>query len=229
MPRIKSSLVDDVFNLIVERINHYTYITGDAISEASLAEELNISRTPVREAILKHIEVGLLVKDKSKVIVKPFNLYDIKEILDARLGIELMSVRIITERGGLNEQDLAKFEDFYNMFSKSINDNNNIDKFFTYDTIFHKMIVDFSQNSRLIEFSNRLNIQSQRFKKITILTPGRHKIADKEHQEIFYAFKENNAQKLNEVLTYHIENSKKNYEEILTNDTWSKMIKTLRV
>lgn len=228
MPRVKSSLVDDIFNLILERINNYSYITGDSISEISLAEELHISRTPVREALLKLIDFGLLTKEKSKVVVKSLNLYDIKEILDARLAIELMSVRLLNIRGGLTPGESKSFKEFYEQFSKSIDDNN-IEKFFMYDMEFHKMIISFSQNSRLIEFAQKLDIQSQRFRKITILTPGRHKTADKEHADIVKAFSENNTELLNEMLTHHTEYSKKNYEEILTNDTWSKMIKSLRV
>lgn len=228
MPRVKSSIVDDIFNLILERINNYSYITGDSISEISLADELHVSRTPVREALLKLIDFGLLTKEKSKVVVKSLNLYDIKEILDARLAIELMSVRLLNIRGGLTPTEAKAFNEFYAQFSQSIDDNN-IEKFFMFDMEFHKMIISFSQNSRLIEFAQKLDIQSQRFRKITILTPGRHKSADKEHADIVKAFEDNNTELLNEMLTHHTECSKKNYEEILTNDTWSKMIKSLRV
>ncbi len=69
MPRIKSNLVDNVLEEIIHRINCYHYIAGDVISEVALAKELGVSRTPIREAIAKLIDIGVLIRDNSKIIV----------------------------------------------------------------------------------------------------------------------------------------------------------------
>ncbi|MFI3327104.1 MAG: GntR family transcriptional regulator [Clostridia bacterium] len=227
MPRLKSDLVDKIFDEIVSRINHYIYVSGDVVSEISLANEFSISRTPVREAIFRLIDIGLLVRDKSKVVVKSLNYIDIKEILEARLALEIMSARTIIQRGGLTDEEYSELISLQNEFQHSIS-GVNFEKNFELDANFHTALVKFSGNSRLIEFANRLNIQSDRFRQITMLTPSRHSITLSEHNEIIKSICDKNFDKTVNALTFHTNNSIKNYQVILDNDMWYKMIKTLK-
>ena len=228
MPRLKSTLVDDIFNDILHKINRYVYVAGDVISEANIANEMNVSRTPVREAILKLIDVGLLTRNKSKIIVKPLNYHDINEILDTRLALEIMSARTIHARGGITEEELGYLYELHNnmkiAFAQSQPENS-----FENDAIFHFTIIKYSGNSRLIDFSHRLILQSERFRQVTTLTPARYAITINEHSQILTAFKENNLNDMIDSLLIHTSNSKENYASILNNDMWLRMMKTLKV
>lgn len=228
MPRMKSDLVDNVFNEIVMRINHYTYVAGDPVSEIAISSEFNVSRTPVREAILRLIDIGLLVRDKSKVVVKSLNLNDINEILEARLALEIMSVRIILDRGGLTKEEYQEITSIHKSFYDSLGDGD-FEKNFELDTKLHSFLIKCSKNSRLEEFAYRLNVQSDRFRHITILTPSRHSMSNNEHEDIINAIHEKDLEKSIQALMTHTANSKNNYQTILNNDMWIKMIKTLKV
>ncbi len=95
-------------------------------------------------------------------------------------------------------------------------------------TLFHKLIVDTSNNSRLIQFAERLSIQAQRFKHLTILVPSRYSMVYEEHSAMLEAIECNSIEKAYEAILTHTENSKKNYSEILNNNMWLRMLKTIK-
>ncbi len=227
LPRLRSNLVDDVLTQIIQRINNYDFVSGDVVSEVALSKELDISRTPIREAIAKLIDIGVLKRENTKVIVTPLSLSDIKEILDARAAIEIMSVRICISQGLFIPQKMDELLELHEKYELSIL-RNELEKSFEYDKLFHDCLIKTSNNSRLMQFTERLNVQAQRFKRVTIVTPTRYTMTYSEHATIVNAIKNKSIAQASEAILLHIENSKKNYEEILTNDMWLKMFKTLK-
>ncbi len=103
MPRLKGNASDTALKKIVQKINDYELSSGEIVSDLELSNELNISRTPVREAMQQLIDIGLLERTATKVVVRSITLTDIAEIFQIREAIEIMSVKIILSRGGLNE------------------------------------------------------------------------------------------------------------------------------
>lgn len=73
---------------------------GQRLMEVPLAEELNISRTPVREAMSRLVEEGLLERSKTTgFVVRTFELEDIYDAMELRGVLEGMAVRYAAERG----------------------------------------------------------------------------------------------------------------------------------
>ncbi len=111
MDRIKGitsgNLSDRVREYIKEEIFVGKYKSGDRILEARLAEELQISRAPIREAIRELEHQGLLrsVPRKGTFVVE-FTREDVKEIHDIRLHLE---ERIFDK---LISKDILTVEDF---------------------------------------------------------------------------------------------------------------------
>ena len=56
------NLVETAYNMILDRIVRFSLSPGVLISDYSLSKEIGISRTPIREALLKLVEDGLLEK-----------------------------------------------------------------------------------------------------------------------------------------------------------------------
>ncbi len=227
MPRLKSNLVDDILSEIVKKVNDYTYLAGDVVSEVSLAEELSVSRTPVREAILRLIEFGVLERTATKVVVKSITLSDIAEILEVREAIEGMSAKLIIKNGGLNHAQIAELEKINKAIYDSITAGN-YDENFTQDNLFHDTIISFGRNTRLLDIRKRLTIQAQRSRRITIVTPARHIETAKEHENIIKGFKENDYQEVKQAIVSHISNSLNNYTQILSDDHWINIISELK-
>ncbi len=227
MARLKSSLVDDTATEIMTRIKDHRYSAGEVVSEVTLAQELDISRTPVREAIMRLLDYGVLERTATKVVVKPLTLDDIVEILEVREAIETMSVKIIMRNGGLSKPQLKELEKLCQKFENS-NTGQGYNEKFILDNAFHELLISFSGNSRLIDISKRINIQSQRSRWITTITPTRHYDAASEHQAILDALSKKQESAANVALATHFANSLANYQSILLDDKWLNMMKELK-
>ncbi len=227
MARLKSSLVDDTANEIMTRIKEHRYSAGEIISEVALSQELDISRTPVREAILRLLDYGVLERTATKVVVKPLTLNDIIEILEVREAIETMSVKIIMRKGGLSKQQLKELDKLCQKFKNS-NIGGDYNEKFILDNAFHETLISYSGNSRLIDISKRINIQSQRSRWITTITPTRHYEAANEHQAILDALTQKSENDAKIALASHFASSLANYQSILMDDKWLNMMKELK-
>ncbi len=227
MARLKSDIVDQIYNYVLDKINNREYSSGDIVSEVALSQELNISRTPVREALMRLIDVGVLERTKTKVVVKAITFDDIKEILQVREAIELMSIRIIIENGGLTKTQLKEISDINLQLINSI-EKGETEQNFKCDFKFHELLVNYSGNKRLVDICARINIQSQRFRWLTLLTPARYFETKNEHIAILNALKNNDKSLASEAVIEHLNNSIQNYEQILIDDKWTKMMLELK-
>ncbi len=227
MARLKSSLVDDTTNEIMQRIKDHKYSAGEVVSEVALAEELNVSRTPVREAIMRLLDFGVLERTATKVVVKPLTLNDIVEILEVREAVEIMSIKLILRKGGLTKSQLKELEKISNDFEKTVSDHDYGENF-GLDNLFHEKLVSYSGNSRLTDISKRISIQSQRSRWITTITPARHISSANEHEEILNALKSKDEDATKKAITSHFTNSLNNYKSILMDDKLINMMKELK-
>ncbi len=88
------SLKDHVYNYISERINNGTLKPDDKINEQQICEELGVSRTPIREALIQLASDGYLdtlprrgFRVKYLSVRKAQELYDIIGTLDAHAAV----------------------------------------------------------------------------------------------------------------------------------------------
>ena len=85
----KISLADQAYHTMKERILNLTYPPGMQLTETMLAEELNMSRNPIRTALKTLHAEGLVVRDYYKsIIVKEITDKDIEEIYQLRELLE---------------------------------------------------------------------------------------------------------------------------------------------
>lgn len=93
-----------------QRIMHGSLRGGERLYEVALAEELSISRTPVREAMSRLAEEGLLERAPSRgFIVRSFSLRDVIDAIELRGVLEGTAARMAAERGvGANRLRLIK-------------------------------------------------------------------------------------------------------------------------
>lgn len=202
------SLTSIIFEKIREDILNDQYKHGEKIVEAKLAEELGVSRTPVREA-LKQLELDGLVENipNRGVIVKGISDQDIYDIFTIRMAIEGIAAQWAVER--MSEEELAQLKEvcelmeFYTLKS-------DVSKIFELNTKFHEIIY-MATKSRYLEHVLRdfqLFIKSTRNK--SLRTEGRMDTALIEHKKILDAFLDRDAETAVAMLTEHITNSRRN-------------------
>lgn len=99
-----NELSAQAYNKVREMIMSKKLVPGQKIVQDRLAEELGISRTPLRSALQMLEGEGLIVSLPRKgVIVKEYGDKEILEIYDCRMALEGTAIRLYTERASSEE------------------------------------------------------------------------------------------------------------------------------
>ena len=104
------SLSEDAADFIREGILSGGFRQGEHLVEARIAQQLNVSRGPVREAF-KLLSAEGLVDEKPRrgTFVVSFNMEDVREIYDLRAGVEAQAARLLAR--SRSESDLRQLRD----------------------------------------------------------------------------------------------------------------------
>jgi DNA-binding GntR family transcriptional regulator len=151
------SLSDDVAKIIRKMILNGTLKPGERLNQAQLADELNISRGPVREAIKLLQNEGLVKHETNKgTFVTTLSLKDAYEIYTLRALLESEAAQLAVPF--LTERDFTKLEELLNAFRSSY-DQQDLEREASVDILFHKTIVEASKHQRLIHMHGQLDTQ----------------------------------------------------------------------
>lgn len=135
------------YNLIKEKLLSDEVRPGDRIREDLLAEEISMSRTPVREAINQLAAEGFVKQVPRKgVFAVDFTLEEILDIAETRMVIEAQAARLCCRN--VTENQLAKMERVLEQYKNALLEYGRI-KANVYDGMFHKMLGEYS-GSRLL-------------------------------------------------------------------------------
>ena len=211
------SLTTLIFEKIREDILNDVYKNDEKIIEAKVAEEMGVSRTPVREAI-KQLELDGLVENipNRGVIVKGVTAQDIDDIYTMRIAIEGIAARWSVER--MTEKSLKDLKNIYELM-EFYTVKKDVEKIFDLNTRFHEVIYKASC-SRYLE---HVLTDFQQFIKSTrersLASEGRVEEALKEHKKILDAFTAKDRAAAISALVDHIENSKYNASKTIKGAT----------
>ena len=97
-----------VYRLIREDIVEHRMKPGQKINQEQLADELNISRTPVRDALAILENDGYLIKGAQGYVVYEMKIGDYMMLLDLRIAIERLAVRLACSRIRNSEAEKIK-------------------------------------------------------------------------------------------------------------------------
>lgn len=227
MPRPRSNSVDKAKKYILKKIESFELGSGDTVSDLDISKEIGMSRTPVREAIMQLINSNLLERNRSKVIVKSITISDVKEILQLREAIETISAKCIIEKGGLTPKEKEQLDELIEKLNDGVK-NQKYETNFENDALFHTKIIQLSGNQRMIEICDKINMQSRRLRWITILTPQRYIDTSKEHQQILSCIESMDITATQNAISTHIQKTYENYENILNDNQWNKILLALK-
>lgn len=216
MARKKGTQAQDAYNYIRDRILTFEFLPGTELSDSRLEQELDMSRSPIRESIIELIADGLLVRTGNKVLIAPLNLQDIIEICEVRKALEVAAVTLVLKRGGPCEADMQRLQELLNGMQKAETMEN-----YALDDEFHSILLQASGNGRMVEIANRMRLQISRARYLNVFIPSRLRDANVEHQQIFDALKTGDAIACERAMALHMDNSQKNFEAVLNNPQFS--------
>lgn len=206
------SLTSIIFEKVREDILNGKYATGDKIVEAKLAEELGVSRTPVREA-LKQLELDGLVESLPNrgVIVKGITDQDIEDIYSIRLAIEAIAARWSIER--IEPDEVDQLKEIYDLmeFYASKGD---VDKSFELNTRFHETLFKATKSRYLEHVLKDFQLFIKSTRNESLKSDGRLDTALAEHKVILNAYLNKDTDAAVKAITTHITNSRANVSKL---------------
>lgn len=169
------------------------------ISELAVSQTLQMSRTPIREALRELESEGLIVSYPARgSFVASMTPYDVEEIYDLRMLLEQWAFERSICR--INESDLVSIE---KDFEKAHRDSN-WELFHATDRALHNLIVERAGSKRLLEFVKTLNSQIERVRRISARDQGRSQRSYEEHMQIIDSIRKRDVAGGKKILQHHL-------------------------
>ncbi|HHW44176.1 FCD domain-containing protein [Desulfofundulus thermobenzoicus] len=193
-----------VFESLREAIIQGRLKPGERLMEVQLAEEMGVSRTPVREAIRKlELEGFVVMVPRKGAYVAGISVKDIVDVFEVRAAMEGLAAGLAAER--ITDEELDELERA--LLKTTEVSGKSIDALVESDTKFHEIIYRASRNERLVQIISNLSDQIQRFRTTSLSQPGRTRLALEEHKHIVEAISDRNVELAQALAREHIENA----------------------
>ena len=172
------------------------------LDERRLAENLGVSRTPVREALLRLEQEGLvsMVPRRGAFVVKKTKA-EILDVIYVWAGIEGMAARLATIRA--SDDEIASLRNLVESVSDSSQVRGSIDEYSEANIRFHQAIVSLSKCSLLSETAEGLFVHMRAIRARTIKDRGRARSSMSDHTRIIEAIESRNAGKAEQLVRDH--------------------------
>lgn len=204
-----------VFETLREAIINAVLKPGERLMEIQLAEEMGVSRTPVREAIRKlELEGFVVMVPRKGAYVAGISMKDIADVFEIRAAMEGLAAGLAAER--ITEEELEQLERILVKIGECVQ-NKDLEKLIEVDTEFHDTLYQACRNERLVQIVSNLREQIQRARTASLSTPGRSKYALEEHKKIVEAVSERNVELAQMLARDHIENAENAMLDVLNN------------
>ena len=196
-------LRDVVFENLREAIVEGKVKPGQRLMEVQLAEQLGVSRTPVREAIRKLELEGLVIMLPRKgAYVANMSLKDIIDVLEIRASVEGLAASLASER--ISPDDIKKLEAILKDFEQSAA-GSDVETLLKKDVEFHECIFKATNNKKLHQLINSLWEQVYRFRVTYISDYDSTVNIARDHKLILDAIKKGDNEMAKKHATEHIE------------------------
>ena len=195
---------------------------GQVLDEARLSEEFMVSRTPVREAIIKLIADGLVIRDGRKAKVAPLDFDEFPKLFDALLISSRMVHRLAAEfrtEANLNEINRTLLD-----FENSVASGGGVDRSEA-NLLFHQAIARAANNRYFAGFYDQALIGTIRMARACFANSGQNETQDdlaahlaetkRQHRAIQTAIHDRNVEAADEMAVEHFRLTKQRLKTVL--------------
>ncbi|KKK34994.1 GntR family transcriptional regulator [Salinicoccus sediminis] len=200
--KYQNSTRDFVYETLRDAIVSLELPPGATISEKEISEELEVSRTPVREAFLRLTEDELLtvLPQRGSYI----SLIDLNHVEDARFlreQAEAGIIRLACE--SFSHSYIEKLEKNLK-YQKFARDNDDENELFILDKEFHRLIAEGAGKTRVWEVIQKMDTHSNRLRKLSLAMKLNWKKLVDQHKEMVAAIKAKNPDQAEQLMREHL-------------------------
>ncbi len=201
------------YDEILRRILTLELPPGTYISRNDIAEQLAISKTPIREA-LQHLEQDKLVKifPQSKTLVTKINIEEIKKSNFLRIAIEIEVIKTMIEK--YDKEVLKNLEKNLKKQKAVLNDMKKIFEFDELDKEFHEIMFESVGQKELNDLLRSKMGHKKRANRLELPTSGKVPKLYEDHKNIYEAIKEKNLKKADKCMREHLSRTISRIEDL---------------
>ncbi len=216
-----SHLTTKVYEWLKERILHHVFLPGDKLDIQQLADDLGVSRTPVKDAINRLSLEGLVtLQNRRGTYVATLTETVVHEIIEARLMIESWAVAHLTPAvtAGAKAQVAEMLEEVERTLLVTKASLFDGDQSYSVDQEWHALLVRLTGNTTLVEMHRSVLARLQ-VGNLYFLSDEeafqRTRIIHVEHARAMRAFLDDDFATLASAVAEHIGNSEREYRRLL--------------
>lgn len=203
-PKRQTTLVEYVYETLLENIVSGELASGTVLSEVAVAKELNVSRTPVHDALRQLAKDGLVEQTAGRrARVANFGRDDVFEIFEMRKYLEGPAAELAASR--MDRRQLVPLRATIEELAESTDSDDWVARWADFDEEFHDTIAQASGNKRLWRDVAGYRLLHRGFNKIATnvdcLQEALH-----EHTQILDALEEGDAQGARNAMIGHLDN-----------------------
>lgn len=194
----------DPYEQLKEAIYVGDLVPGEHLVETALAKNFKVSRTPIREALTRLEQDGLLVRDRAGLHVRERSPGEVLDIYDVRILLEGWAGKVAAERRTNNDlltlrQSMKRYE--------SVTDEDIRMKVMA-NRRFHVAVWHASHQPALIDLVQRVELQLSRFPASTLAHPGRWEESCRQHGDIVRAIEARDSEAAMEACSEHFRSAR---------------------
>lgn len=162
---------------------------GGFVLQEELGERLGVSRTPIREALIRLEQEGLVeIRPRHGMRVLPISVEAMREIYEVLTALEALAARLDAERG-LSKRELADLDRAVSDMEKALA-RDDLNLWAEADARFHRLLVEYSANGRLIGMVATVLDQAYRARRITLRLRAKPTRSNEDHRAVVKAIRD---------------------------------------
>ncbi len=198
---LKARVYDALKNLI-QQMDIYSSHESPRLDERALGEQLGVSRTPVREAISRLEQEGLVkaIPRRGAFVVRKTKK-EILDMIDVWAALESMAARLATSRS--SDLEISNLRQMFATFDDSVQARAHIDEYSDTNVVFHQTIIKLGKSPLITHMSDQLFFHMRAIRASTIKERDRVSRSIIDHIRIIQALEERDAPRAEQLVRDH--------------------------
>jgi DNA-binding GntR family transcriptional regulator len=204
----RSLLKDQAYERIKSRLLNNEYPPWSFLSERQLAENLGMSKTPVRAALERLASEGfIMVSPQQGIVVRELSVHEIADQYEIRVALESYTLRTVA--GRLSPEQVRRVE--LNLQAQArLRGSGDVAKGVELDAAFHVQFAEFLGNREILKVIGQLREKMQRVvTQVFRVCPARLDTSSDEHAAIAAAVIAGDGARAAELIVQHLELGKR--------------------
>lgn len=202
----KANLSEKAYDLIKDAICKGEIMPGDILSESQLARQLDMSRTPVREALRALASEDFVeIKSGLGAYVKPLSSKDMEDLYEVRCLLEMQAIRTSLYR--ITDKEIDEFERRFTelLVACKRGEHTHSGEFSDLDWKLHALFVQRCTNKYIKSIVTAYDSNLHRYQSLSVDALNDVQVSVQQHLDILQALRTRNVDKVSEVLRKHLE------------------------